>query len=151
MRGPTRFEFVFQPALSSVLWHRATALMIAAMAFVQVILGWFHLPGWTCPAWAATGYPCPGCGLTRATVALLHWDLHAMARLHLFAPAALAAFAFVVAAGVLPTPMRRRLMASLETVERSTGVTMLLLVALVVYWITRLCFDRDVLVAVLMS
>ncbi|HEX2735910.1 MAG TPA: DUF2752 domain-containing protein [Polyangiaceae bacterium] len=39
-----------------------------------------------CPFAAVTGLPCPGCGLTRATLALVHGDLTAALRLHPLSP-----------------------------------------------------------------
>jgi hypothetical protein len=35
-----------------------------------------------CPFAILTRHPCPGCGLTRASIALLHGDLHAAAHMH---------------------------------------------------------------------
>ena len=35
-----------------------------------------------CPFAIVTRHPCPGCGLTRATISLLHGDLHAAAHMH---------------------------------------------------------------------
>jgi hypothetical protein len=35
-----------------------------------------------CPLAGTFGIPCPGCGLTRATLALLHGDVHAALRFH---------------------------------------------------------------------
>jgi hypothetical protein len=35
-----------------------------------------------CPTAGSLGIPCPGCGLTRATLALLHGDVHAALHLH---------------------------------------------------------------------
>jgi hypothetical protein len=39
-----------------------------------------------CPTATFLGVPCPGCGLTRATLALLHGDLRAAVRLHPLSP-----------------------------------------------------------------
>src|SRR4051812_14423957 len=56
----------------------------------------FNVP--LCPFALLTGQPCPGCGLTRATLALLRGDLGDAVRFHplsvLLSPIAIAAFAY---------------------------------------------------------
>jgi hypothetical protein len=44
--------------------------LIGAVAIVIVFTG-----NWRCPVRLATGYPCPGCGMTRATLEALHGHL----------------------------------------------------------------------------
>lgn len=62
----------------------------------------------TCAFWRLTGYPCPGCGMTRALTALGHLDFGRAWRLHPFSiPAWLIVTAFAAAA-VIP-PLGRRL------------------------------------------
>ena len=56
------------------------ALMIAPFAIGMLL----DLP--VCPSAALLGIPCPGCGLTRATVAMLHGDFGAALRFHPLAP-----------------------------------------------------------------
>lgn len=51
-------------------------LVLLPLAFVV----WAGFP--ICPTAAVLGIPCPGCGLTRATLALLHGDLRGALRFH---------------------------------------------------------------------
>jgi hypothetical protein len=55
------------------------ALLTAAAAAFGVAV-WLDFP--LCPLAAGLGIPCPGCGLTRATLALLVGDVPGALRLH---------------------------------------------------------------------
>ncbi len=57
---------------------RALRFFVVAGAMGALLL--FGVP--LCPFAMLTRHPCPGCGLTRATLSLLHGDLHAAAHLH---------------------------------------------------------------------
>lgn len=69
--------------------------LLVAGACALVLLLSFLLPPGGVPTWlpgldtcgfhAATGLPCPGCGLTRAFIALAHGQLREAWRLHPFA------------------------------------------------------------------
>ena len=56
------------------------AAIVGLLALPLVVSPIFELP--TCPSATLFGVPCPGCGLTRATLALLHGDVVAAWRLH---------------------------------------------------------------------
>ncbi len=60
------------------------ALRLAGGGAALFVLGWLGVP--ICPMAAVTGHPCPGCGLTRATLALLHGHLREAVALHPVAP-----------------------------------------------------------------
>jgi Protein of unknown function (DUF2752) len=60
------------------------ALRLAGGGAALLFLGWVGVP--LCPLAAATGYPCPGCGLTRATLALLRGHLSEAVAFHPLAP-----------------------------------------------------------------
>ncbi len=53
---------------------------MAALGGVFALIVSARLP--FCPLASVTGIPCPGCGLTRATLALLHGDVHGAYALH---------------------------------------------------------------------
>lgn len=63
-----------------------------------------------CPTATLLGIPCPGCGLTRATFALLHGDLHGALRLHPLSPLLTPLFVgalLTAALGYIAGPERR--------------------------------------------
>jgi hypothetical protein len=61
----------------------ARALRLAGVGAALVVLG---RAGVLCPMAAVTGHPCPGCGLTRATLALLHGHVSEAMGFHPLAP-----------------------------------------------------------------
>ncbi|HEX8818313.1 MAG TPA: DUF2752 domain-containing protein [Archangium sp.] len=131
------------PVLAQLLEHRAPGLVIGAVAALHLGLMRFGLPGWPCPVRHTLGIPCPGCGLSRAIAALLHGDWRGALAGHAFAPFFLAALVLLVGMALLPEALRRRGIAGVARFERHTGLTALLLVALVVYWLVRLLVFRS--------
>lgn len=126
------------PILASVVQNRVAGVMIGAAAAVQAGLVSLGLPGWPCPFLHVVGLPCPGCGLSRAMVALLHGDWRTSLDLHAFAPIFALALVLVIWATILPQKQRIWLVSQLEIVERRTGITAILLIGLVLYWLVRL-------------
>ena len=60
---------------------RAARIALLALGLATLALAIrIELP--LCPMAGTFGVPCPGCGLTRATLALLHGDVRAALRLH---------------------------------------------------------------------
>lgn len=129
--------------LSPLLQSRAVALALSALAAAQVALVWAGLPAWPCPLMHALGVPCPGCGLSRASAALLRGDFAAAFSLHAFAPVLPLALGIVGCAALLPEGRRLALLAGVERVERRTGVTAVLAAGLVCYWLARLIFTPE--------
>jgi hypothetical protein len=131
------------PVLAQVLEHRATGLAIGAAAALHLGLMHFGLPSWSCPVRDTLGIPCPGCGLSRASSALLLGDWRTALAQHAFAPLLLAVLVLLVGMALLPEPLRRQGVARVARFERHTGLTALLLVALMVYWLVRLLVFRS--------
>jgi Protein of unknown function (DUF2752) len=138
-RGMTTSPF------ASLLHSRPTAALLAGIAALQLGLVAFGLPGWPCPLLHGLGIPCPGCGLTRAAIELLRGQWRAGLSHHAFAPLLLAAVAVIGTASLLPERLRLPLLDGIERLERRSGLTALVLVGLVLYWIARLTFARETL------
>ena len=71
-----------------------------------IILFYFalHLMGITCPIKALTGVSCPGCGMTRAWLAMMRGDLHSAFHYHpLFLLPAFALLVFIYRKHIDPT------------------------------------------------
>jgi hypothetical protein len=131
---------LFSPIMASVMRRRTEALVITCAAAAQGLLVASGLPGWPCPVRHLLGIPCPGCGLSRAMAALLRGEWHTSLALHAFAPLFLLALALIGFSAMLPERPRRSLVYTIETIEHRTGITFLLLVCLMLYWLIRLLF-----------
>ena len=128
----------FTPAFASLLEKRGETFALVGAGAAHLTLSLAGLPAWSCPIRAATGIPCPGCGLTLATMEFLRGDLSASFRTHAFAPVFLAALALMLAALVLPEGPRTRLVRSISNVEQGSGITAWVMLLLFLYWGVRL-------------
>lgn len=126
---------------ASLLAQRPLCLALTAAAAAHLIVTAAGLPGWICPWKAATGIPCPGCGLTRATIRFARGDFAEALRLHPFAPIAVTGIALIVTAAILPTPMRDRLVRGVARLDPRGFTSAILLVSLLAVWLAKLALD----------
>lgn len=134
---------VFSPVFSVVLRDRRLAGILTGVALLQGGLVFSGFPGWPCPFLHATGIPCPGCGLTRATVFLLQGEWRRSISFHAFAPLLVLGFVTLTCIAVAPETLRKQIVRRFESFERQTGITGFLLIGLIVYWLVRLLIFRS--------
>ena len=132
-----------EPVLALLLEKRTTGLVIIGAAVVHTVLVMLGLPSWQCPIRTTLGVPCPGCGLSRATDALLQGDWRTSLTYHAFAPLFLVAFLIIALVTVLPASKNRLIVDWIGQMERRTKVTAVLLITFMVYWLIRLLFFRE--------
>jgi hypothetical protein len=130
-------------ALAELLDDRRQVRVVAAALVSYLALGAAHALGWVpiawpCPVRWALGVPCPGCGLTRATLALLGGHPAAAIAAHPLAPLALLGGLLVVTAALLPRPLATQLAARVRRVEGAAPFDACIAVALIAVWLTRL-------------
>ena len=77
------------------------ALRGAALSVLLVLALVAYAFGWGCPFLSLTGIPCPGCGLTRAWLAVLRLDFAEAFRLNFMFPAVPVLALFVLFDGKL--------------------------------------------------
>jgi hypothetical protein len=128
----------YAPAFSNLLENRREGLVIVGAGALQLGLSLAGLPAWSCPILAATGIPCPGCGITRAMIQLLHGDIALSLQTHVFAPILLLALVFMLAAIFLPEKHRLLMITAFKNMETHYGLTSYLMSALMLYWCIRL-------------
>jgi hypothetical protein len=128
------------PPLSPVLRDRKFTFALVGATSLHIALVSLNLPSWECPVFRLTGIPCPGCGLSRATLLLLKGDLSGSLRFHAFAPVFLFAIFALILSVLLPKSILQPAIARAELIERKTGLTVLILGSLILYWLARLLF-----------
>ena len=131
-------QAITSPLLASLVTRRRDGLILVGVGTAQIGLFLAHLPGWPCPFKAVFGVPCPGCGLTTAIGELLRGDWRASLATHAFAPVFVLAFLVMGVAVALPEAQRRRFVAFIARIERRSGISVLVLCALFIYWGLRL-------------
>ncbi len=127
-----------QPVFSAILEKRRAAAVLAGLGVVHIGLNLAGLSFWSCPILSATGVPCPGCGLTRAVMQLLHGDVAASLQTHAFAPVALAALLLAILALVLPELTRAKLIGFIRGFETRNGLAAWGGLLWMLYWAARL-------------
>ena len=124
--------------VGALILRPPAALLVAGVTLAQAALTALRLPALPCPLHAATGIPCPGCGLSRAGAALLRGDVAEALRMHAFAPLFALCGVVVLVGLALPRPVRLKVGERLHEVESRRWVGLVLLLSLIVYWLVRL-------------
>ena len=132
-----------EPVLALLLEKRTTGLIIVGAAIVHTVLVTLGLPSWQCPIRTTLGVPCPGCGLSRATDALLHGDWRTSLTYHAFVPLFLVAFLLIAVVTVLPSAKNRLIVDWIGQMERRTKISAVLLITFMAYWLIRMLFFRE--------
>lgn len=125
------------PAPSARRSSRYKAALIAGMPLLVLLaLAVVEFP--TCPTRLGFGVPCPGCGLTRATLAGLRLDWHGVLKFHPLAPilTPLVAWSFVKPVLLELGWMKNEWLARLPRPPRA--VWWALAIAIAVLWAGRL-------------
>jgi hypothetical protein len=134
------------PPISPVLSDRKFTFALVGATGLHIALVSLSLPSWECPFFRLTGIPCPGCGLSRAMMLLLKGDLAGSLRFHAFAPIFLFAIVALILSVLLPKSIIQPAIARAELIERKTGLTVLILAGLILYWLARLLFLQSAFV-----
>ena len=127
-----------QPIFSTILESRVETAAIVGFGVVHLGLGMMGLSFWNCPILAATGVPCPGCGLTRATMQLFHGNILDSLQTHAFAPIFLMALLLMITVLVLPNSARIKIISFVNRLETRNGITAWVFTSLMFYWAFRL-------------
>jgi Protein of unknown function (DUF2752) len=130
---------VFTPVLAPLLLNRPMCSAIAGVAAVHLTLVATGLPGWQCPLRYSLGVPCPGCGLSRAVKALVSGHVEQSIAIHAFAPIALGVLMLILLTVLQPRTQQKRMIQQIRQIEQ-LGVSTILIVVFMMYWLVRLLF-----------
>lgn len=136
---------------ASLLEDRAIGIAIIGAAILHTGLVILGLPSWSCPIREYLRIPCPGCGLSRSITALLHGDWKSALTIHAFGPLFLLAFGMMCVVNLIPKSQRIPIINQVKSMERKTGITAIVLISLVLYWLSRLVFFREHFIGLVMS
>lgn len=118
-----------QQAMCRAIWLTLAVLALGMLAGLQL---------WPCMFAEMTGLPCPGCGMTRASLALMRGDLRTALLFHPFVPFFFVLGGFVAAGALLPKAKIEIWAARVEDFERKSRVTVLFLAALLGFSLLRM-------------
>ena len=142
---------LFPPMFSAILNDRKLSSIICGTTLLQLLLTLTNFPGWPCPIFHTLGIPCPGCGLTRATLLFVRGDLRQAFIMHAFAPLALLALILIACCAIMPRAYAERIAGGTEVLERYTGITALILSGLILYWLARLLIMQGAFVRLIQN
>jgi hypothetical protein len=123
--------------LAPLLLDRWLIGIFLGVGLTQLILVASGLNGWQCPIRSTLGITCPGCGLTTAMILLVRGQWAAAVGMHAFAPLFLVVPATMMAAISLPAVYLRKLSTAVAVLERKTGMTPILILGMLLYWLLR--------------
>ncbi|TLD71502.1 DUF2752 domain-containing protein [Phragmitibacter flavus] len=129
---------LLRPWLAPLLAH---VTLCRGLVITAAVLGLAHLCGLNllpCPFSTVTGLPCAGCGITRATAALLRGDLPLAIHYHPFSPGFFILGLLLTLSAIAPAPWRSMLVQKIEIIERRTLLPTLFVIAFFVYGILRM-------------
>ncbi len=113
---------------------KGRASAASRVAIVAVVFAFVSVAA-RCPFAALTHHPCPGCGLTRATISLLRGDLRASFHHHPLGIVVAPILAFVGARETIAFVRDER--STLLATRTQQRVAAMLIVALLCVWIAR--------------
>lgn len=128
----------FTPILAPVLRNRWLNCFFVVFGFAQLLLVSTGLSGWRCPIYETLGVICPGCGMTTAAAMMVSGHWQSAVQTHAFAPVIVPVLVTMLVAIGLPTPYLIMLSGRIQRLEQKSGITAILLLSMISYWLLRI-------------
>ena len=132
----------FPPVLTPLLSNKKLCRAIAGFSIMHLAIVSLGLPSWPCPIRYGLGFPCPGCGLTRAIKALGMGNWQRSVATHAFAPLAALVLILIGYVSIAPVSHWDWILQRCRQIEQKTGLSVLFIMLFMVYWLVRLLFFR---------
>jgi magnesium-transporting ATPase (P-type) len=142
-RIATGLQWLRVSVMAPMVAQRTMAGWFLGFAFVQLVMTFLNRPFWLCPLREGLSFPCPGCGMTRAMLALCKGDWQTAIEMHAFAPLCVSAVVFVLGTQLLSKTKRMSLANRIQQWEQRTGLTGIVVLTLLLYWLLRLVFSEQ--------
>ena len=130
-------DWFFTPVMAPLLLNRGLIGIFIGVGVTQLILAATGLNGWQCPIKSTFGIICPGCGLTTAMTLLVRGQWATAVGMHAYAPLFIVILASMVAAILLPAVYLKKFSTAVAILERKTGITAIMMLGMVLYWLLR--------------
>lgn len=130
-------EVFTYPLVAWFIRDRSVAIGFIAVGAVLSGANLIGVSLWQCPIFNLTGYECPGCGLSRGSVALCRGRIDEALAFHWFTPLFLLGASVIVTGVALPRRLREKFADLVEALEVRTGITAGTLFAAAIYGLTR--------------
>lgn len=131
-------KILLKPWMAPLMRQRALCrwtLVVVAALFAGSLAGWSL---WPCPFAKLTGLACPGCGMTRAMLAMLRGDWRLVMQLHPFAPFFALTGGFCGVVSLMPEEMAGKVAVKVEGFERRTRLPAVILLLFACFGLLRL-------------
>ena len=141
MENSKKKQKIRYPVFSQLLSSRSFLLICVLCPVLIITLNILDIFTWTCPTYSCTGLYCPGCGMTRAGMALVQGDFSSAFSHHPFSLLFAAAWIFFLLLLFFPNAKRQAISAKFARFEEKFPIIPLLFILFVFFGLIRLFFQ----------
>lgn len=126
-----------KPLLSAIASNRLSGWFGTGFILIHLIISFFGISIWQCPIRTYLGFPCPGCGLSRATLLLLQGKWEMSLKEHALAPFFLIGIIIITVVTLLPEKQYQKTIKQMTIFEKRSGFSGYFMGIVLLYWLLR--------------